>query len=169
MKDLLKDALRRIRDHRTRSIIVCAAVLLTAMLYSAVFGIASSSFSAYERTLALLSGNDYHGAISYASYTEPEDMILARLRRLSYVKEAAALTPVGMGTASVTEEGLLSSSLRIGGFSDEDMTAHFFLTMTEGQFPEQADEIMLSRRHFPDKAVGEEVTLWLMRKTDSGA
>ncbi len=169
MKDLLKDALRRIRDHRTRSVIVCAAVILTAVLYSAVFGIASSSFSAYERTLALLSGDDYHGAISYASYTEPEDMILARLRRLSYVKEAAALTPVGMGTASVTEEGLLSSSLRIGGFSGKDMTAHFFLTLTEGQFPETADEIMLSRRHFPDEAVGGRVTLWLMRKTDSGA
>lgn len=169
MKELLKDALRRIRDHRTRSIIVCAAVLLTAVLYSAVFGIASSSLSAYERMLQVLTGDDYHGAISYASYTEPEDMILARLRRLSYVKEAAALTPVGMGTAAETEEGLLSSSLRIGGFSDGDMTSHFFLTLTEGKFPEKADEVMLSRRHFPDEAVGGRVTLWLMRKTDSGA
>ncbi len=169
MKDLLKDALRRIRDHRTRSVIVCAAEDLTAVLYASVFGIVSSSYTAYERTLALLSGDDYHGAISYASYTEPADMILARLKHLSYVKEAAALTPVGMGTTAETEEGLLSSSLRIGGFSGEDMTAHFFLTLTEGQFPEKADEIMLSRRHFPDNAVGESVTLWLMRKTDSGA
>lgn len=174
MTDLLKDAFRRIRDHKTRSVIVCAAVILTAVLYSAIFGIVSSSYTAYERTLALLGGNDYHGAISYASYTLPVDMILARLRRLAYVKEAAALTPVGMGTASVTEEGLLSSSLRIGGlshsgFSDENMTAHFFLTMIEGKFPEKADEIMLSRRHFPEEAVGGRVTLWLMRKTDSGA
>ncbi len=169
MKELLKNALRNIRDHRTRSVIVCAAVILTAVLYSAIFGIVSSSYTAYERTLALLGGNDYHGAISYASYTLPADMILARLNRLAFVKEAAALTPVGMGTVSATEEELLSSSLRIGGFSGEDMTAHFFLTVTEGQFPESADEIMLSRIYFPDKAVGEGVTLWLMRRTDSGA
>ena len=169
MKDLLKDALRRIRDHRTRSVIVCAAVVLTAVLYASVFGIVSSSYTAYERTLALLGGNDYHGAISYASYTLPADMILARMNRLAFVKEAAALTPVGMGTAAETEEGLLSSSLRIGGFSGGDMTAHFFLTLTEGKFPEKADEVMLARRHFPDKAVSEGVTLWLMRKTDSGA
>ncbi len=169
MKRLLSDAFRAIRDHRTRSVIVCAAVVLTAVLYASVFGILSSSYTAYERTLALLGGDDYHGAISYASYTESADMILARLKRLSYVKEAAALTPVGMGTASETEESLLSSSLRIGGFSGGDMAAHFFLTLTEGEFPEKADEIMLSRRHFPDRAVGEGVTLWLMRKTDSGA
>ena len=138
MKDLLKDALRRIRDHRTRSVIVCAAVVLTAVLYASVFGIVSSSYTAYERTLALLGGNDYHGAISYASYTLPADMILARMNRLAFVKEAAALTPVGMGTAAETEEGLLSSSLRIGGFSGGDMTAHFFLTLTEGKFPEKS-------------------------------
>ena len=169
MKELLKDAFRRIRDQRTRSVIVCAAVVLTAVLYASVFGIVSSSYTAYERTLALLGGDDYHGAISYASYTEPADRILARLKRLSYVKEAAALTPVGMGTTAETEEALLSSSLRIGGFSGGDMTAHFFLALTEGKFPEKADEVMLSRRHFPDRAVGEGVTLWLMRKTDSGA
>ncbi|MBR5367252.1 MAG: hypothetical protein IK132_13485, partial [Clostridia bacterium] len=102
MKKLLSDAFRAIRDHRTRSVIICAAVVLTAVLYASVFGILSSSYTAYERTLALLGGDDYHGAISYASYTEPADMILARLNRLSYVKEAAALTPVGMGTASET-------------------------------------------------------------------
>lgn len=169
MKELLKNALRNIRDHRTRSVIVCAAVILTAVLYSAIFGIVSSSYTAYERTLALLGGNDYHGAISYASYTLPADMILARLNRLAFVKEAAALTPVGMGTVSATEEELLSSSLRIGGFSGKNVVAHFFLTLTEGEFPEKADEIMLSRKHFPDKAVGGRVTLWLMRKTDSGA
>ncbi|MBQ3815668.1 MAG: ABC transporter permease, partial [Clostridia bacterium] len=129
----------------------------------------SSSYTAYERTLALLGGDDYHGAVGYASYTLPADMILARLNRLSYVKEAAALTPVGMGTTAETEEGLLSSSLRIGGVSDEGMLGHFFLNLTEGSFPQQENEVLLSRRFFPDPAVGDSVTLWLIRKTDSGA
>ncbi len=169
MKELMRNALRAIRDHRTRSVIVCLAVILTAVLYCTVFGIVSSSYTAYERTLALLCGDDYHGAISYAAYTLPQDMLLTRLNRLSYVKEAGTLTPVGMGTAAETEEGLLSSSLRIGGVSDEGMLGHFFLDPTEGSFPQKENEVLLSRKFFPDFAVGDAVTLWLMRRTESGA
>ncbi len=169
MKELLKNALRAIRDHRTRSVIVCLAVILTAVLYCTVFGIVSSSYTAYERTLALLGGDDYHGAITYAAYTLPSEDILARLDRLSYVREVGALTPVGMGTAAETEEGLLSSSLRIGGLSYEGMLGHFFLNLTEGSFPQEENEVLLSRKFFPDPSVGDPVTLWLMRRTESGA
>ena len=169
MKERLTDALRGIRDHRTRSVIVCLAVILTAILYTAVFGIASSSLSAYEKLLRLLNGNDYHGAIGYASYTIPQEEILSRLNRLSYVREAAAAAPVGIGTAAETEEGLMKSSCRILRFSDPEMAAHFFLDVTEGKFPEKEDEVMLNRVFFPDGVTGGSVTLWLMKRTDSGA
>ncbi len=169
MIELFKDTLRRIKDHRTRSVIVCLAVILTAILYSAVFGIASSTLSAYERMMQLLNGSDYHGSIGYAYYKLPCEEVLARLNRMPYVKEADAVTPVGTGMMSTEENDLITTSLRILGFSDSRMMSHFFLNMTEGRFPEKEDEVMLSHSFFPDEIIGSRVTIWLMKKMDSGA
>ncbi len=167
MKDLLKDALRRIRDHRTRSVIVCAAVVLTAVLYITVLSITSDIFSAFELSLMLAGGSDYHGVISETeSLRVPRVEILNEIRKNPLVAEANSLTPLGI--YATDEDSLVSSNLEMFDVDSEAALPHLFFTLTEGRFPENGDEVLLLKSLYPEQGVGDEITLWLLRERDNG-
>ena len=135
MKELLKNALRVIRDHRTRSVIVCLAVVLTCVLYMTVLSITSDIFSSYELSLMLAGGSDYHGVISETEFLRvPRVEILNEIRKNPLVAETNSLTPLGIYAAD--EDSLLSSNLEMFDVDSDAALPHLFFTLTEGCFPE---------------------------------
>ncbi len=122
---------------RTRNIMAIAAIVLTAVLFTAVFTIGLGLIKHTEQSSMLQAGGDAHGAIKELSQ-EKYDI----LKKHPLIKECGR----DIVTAySVNNQEFLKRHVEMH-YIDKEFYPHWFINIIEGRAPEKADEILLDKK-----------------------
>ncbi|MCI9079996.1 MAG: ABC transporter permease [Lachnospiraceae bacterium] len=136
-KAIKRLAVKGFRASRTRNIIAVAAIILTAVLFTAVFTIGFGLIEHAEQTSMQQAGGDAHGAIKELSQ-EQYDI----LKKHPLIKECGR----DIVTAhSINNKEFLKRHLEMH-YIDKEFYPHWFINIIEGRAPETADEILLDKK-----------------------
>lgn len=152
MKIVTKLAVSSILSHRVRSIIVCAAVILTSVLFITVMSVTFNIFGGLQ--LMLAAGSDFHASVSASDLNLTPAGLLEEIESNKTVKEAYIFAAVG----DITSENSNSTG-RVYSVSSEKALPHLFIKITEGQFPLYAGGIALNILDFPDTQIGQSIKI----------
>lgn len=130
-------ALKSFKANRTRNTIAVAAIVLTAVLFTAIFTIGIGIIIQTERSSMLQAGGDAHGAIK--NVTQDEYDIL---KKHSLIKECGRDIVVAH---SVNNKEFLKRHVEMH-FIDEQFYPHWFIDIIDGKAPEAADEILMDKK-----------------------
>ena len=130
---------------RTRNIMAIAAIILTAVLFTAIFTIGLGLIKHAERSSMLQAGGDAHGAIKDLSQKQYDI-----LKKHPLIKECGR----DMVTAySVNNQEFLKRHVEMH-YIDKEFYSHWFIDIIKGRAPETADEILLDKKSI--QLLGEE-------------
>ena len=163
MNVITKLALRRITAKKARSGVICAAVLLTTVLFMTVVSIAVNLLSAYSLMLRMAAGTDYHGYLRGTAFTLSGEELRDAVRQSNDIAEAVISSNVTQ--YAMTEEGVTFSCDPIRAVEKAEDLQHFYTDVTEGRFPENDTEILVNPLYFPDAKPGDTVGLYYIRYT----
>lgn len=132
-------ARRGLRSHRSQHAFVVAAIALTTFMIAAVLSVGMSVLETVR-----LQQTRLEGSVSHAAFGYPTEDQLARLRTLDYVESVG----VGRYVATVrTTPRLGTMAVRLAQL-DETLLTDVHLPAWSGvvgSYPQQADEVMISR------------------------
>ena len=152
----------QISSHRMRTTFVAVAVILTSVLYMTVISFAYCAVDSVQLSKMLAFTSDVHALIVDTGYSISGEALREEIQSAPEVSETflAAYAPVHW------EEPAEANSIRQGfgvAFVDrEGILHHHFMTMTEGRFPQTAEDIMLCREAFPTLSIGDNVRFFIM-------
>ncbi len=158
MSIIVRLAVNRITGKKARSVVICAAILLTMVLFMTVVSIASNLIGSYGLMLRLESGTDYHGYLTTDAFEIDEAELRDRVRSSPTVKEAAVCSTVTRYATAEAEVAMSRDTIRV--FETEEQLEHFYASVTEGHFPQSDDELLIDPTLFGDIAIGECITLY---------
>lgn len=122
---------------RTRNIMAIAAIILTAVLFTAIFTIGLGLIKNAEQSSMRQAGGDAHGAIKDLSQ-EQYDI----LKEHPLIKECGR----DIVTAySVNNQEFLKRHVEMH-YIDKEFYPHWFINIIKGRAPETADEILLDEK-----------------------
>jgi len=145
-----------------RTTFVAVAVILTSVLYMTVISFAYCAVDSVQLSKMLAFTSDVHALIVDTGYSISGEALREEIQSAPEVSETflAAYAPVHW------EEPAEANSIRQGfgvAFVDrEGILHHHFMTMTEGRFPQTAEDIMLCREAFPTLSIGDNVRFFIM-------
>lgn len=166
MKVITKLALSRITSKKTRSIVICAAILLTMVLFMTIVSISAHMVSSYSLMMRMASGTDYHGYLRSTTFTLTGEELCDALRQNDIV-DVAVCSHVAQ--YAVQEDVLPTSSDFICAIECEENLQHFYTDLIEGEFPDSDTEILVNPLYFPNTKVGDTIGLAYMRYNDERA
>ena len=153
---ILRLALQQIRSHKIRSALIAFAVVLTSVLFMTVMSIAYCIMDSYQLTLMLATGSDFHAQVADRGYSMTGENLLHEIKRAPEVSEAFL---VGMEYNVIPDMEYQGEEGTTVIFTDSKrIMPHLFMTMTDGRFPENDSEILLSEALFPSLHIGDTVT-----------
>lgn len=136
-KAIKRLAVKSFSASRTRNIMAIAAIILTAVLFTAIFTIGLGLIKHTEQSSMQQAGGDAHGAIKDLSQ-EQYDI----LKKHPLIKECGR----DIVTAySVNNQEFLKRHVEMH-YIDKDFYPHWFIDIIEGRAPEKADEILLDKK-----------------------
>ena len=130
-------ALKSFKANRTRNTIAVAAIVLTAVLFTAIFTIGIGIIIQTERSSMLQAGGDAHGAIK--DVTQDEYDIL---KKHPLIKECGRDIVVAH---SVNNKEFLKRHVEMH-YIDKEFYPHWFIDIIGGKAPEAADEILMDEK-----------------------
>ena len=122
---------------RTRNIVAVIAIVLTAVLFTAVFTIGTGITEDTEHSAMLQAGGDAHGSIKKLTQ-EQYDI----LKKHPLIKECGREIVVA---DSVVNSVFLKRHVEMH-YLDKNMYPHWFINIIDGKAPEKADEILLDQK-----------------------
>ncbi len=161
MNAVTKLAVRRITAKKARSGVICAAILLTMVLFMTIVSISVNMISAYSLMLRMASGTDYHGYLRGTAFMLSGEELRDAVRQSNDVSEAVISSNVTQ--YALTEEGVTRSYDSIRAVEKAEDLQHFYTDVIEGRFPENDTEIMVNPLYFPDTRAGDIVGLYYIR------
>lgn len=130
---------------RIRNIIAIAAIILTAVLFTAIFTIGLGLIKHAEQSSMQQAGGDAHGAIKDLSQKQYDI-----LKKHPLIKECGR----DIVTAySVNNQEFLKRHVEMH-YIDKEFYPHWFINIIKGRAPETADEILLDKKSI--QLLGEE-------------
>lgn len=156
-------SLKSFRANRTRNIVAAIAVILTGILFTAVFTIGLGIVESTQRSNMMQAGGDMHGSIKDLTDEQYE-----KLKTHPYIKESVCDMTVASG---VENPEFLKRRLEMH-YVEKSGYPHWFVEIIEGRAPETADEILLDETSMQLLGVkpeaGQKVTLEiLVHQTDT--
>ena len=148
-------ALQQIRSHKIRSSLIALAVVLTSVLFMTVMSIAYCIMDSYQLSLMLATGSDFHAQIGDSGYSLTGEELLHEIKSAPEVSEAFLM---GVTYHPVPDTEYLGEEATVIFTDSKQILPHLFMTVTEGRFPEQESEILLSEGLFPLLDVGDTIT-----------
>ena len=148
-------ALQQIRSHKIRSSLIALAVVLTSVLFMTVMSIAYCIMDSYQLSLMLATGSDFHAQIGDSGYSLTGEELLHEIKSAPEVSEAFLM---GVTYHPVPDTEYLGEEATVIFTDSKQILPHLFMTVTEGRFPEQESEILLSGGLFPLLDVGDTIT-----------
>ncbi|MBQ8509123.1 MAG: ABC transporter permease [Clostridia bacterium] len=150
-------ALGQLRSHRKRSMVIAAAILLTTLLFMTVLSITVGIAQSVELMKQLATGSDAHANFDAEQFMLPPYELMERVKAEAGVDDAFLIASYQNYTDDVSENNRRVSTLF--AVSGENVLEHLFMTLEEGSFPADADEILLNRELYPDMKIGDTITI----------
>lgn len=151
----------QISSHRMRTTFVAVAVMLTAILYMTVISIAYCLMDSVQLSKMLASGSDFHSSIFDTGYSISGEALREEIQSAPEVSEAFMVSFEPVHWEEPAEANSVDQEFGVLFVDREKVLPHFFMTLTEGRFPQGADEIMLCREAFPTHSIGDEVRFFI--------
>lgn len=130
-------AVRSLRASKMRNRIAVIAIMLTTMLFTALFTIAISINDSFQQSNFLMVGGDAHGA--FKKLTEEQ---METLKKDPLIQETGARLFLGMGTGDAFRKTQVEVS-----YMDAHGGKHYFCTPTHGHRPKEgSNEAMTDTR-----------------------
>lgn len=130
-------AVRSLRASKMRNLIAVIAIILTTMLFTALFTIAISINDSFQQSNFLMVGGDAHGA--FKKLTEEQ---METLKKDPLIRETGARLFLGMGTGDAFRKTQVEVS-----YMDAHGGKHYFCTPTHGHRPKEgSNEAMTDTR-----------------------
>ena len=129
-----KIAMRSLRAFKTRNMVAVLAIVLTTMMFTALFAITISINDSLQQSNFLMSGGDDHG--DFKNLTKEQ---MEQLQKDSLIKESDARLFLGMGTGSAFRKTQVEIS-----YMDAKAVKHYFCTPTHGQVPKEGTNQMMT-------------------------
>ena len=130
-------AVKSFSSSRTRNIIAIAAIILTAVLFTAIFTIGMGLVKYTEQSSMQQAGGDAHGAIKDLSQKQYDI-----LKKHPLIKECGKDI---VTACSVNNQEFLKRHVEMH-YIDKEFYPHWFINILEGRAPETADEILLDKK-----------------------
>lgn len=149
-----KIAMRSLRAFKTRNMVAVLAIVLTTMMFTALFAITISINDSLQQSNFLMSGGDDHG--DFKNLTKEQ---MEQLQKDPLIKESDTRLFLGMGTGSAFRKTQVEIS-----YMDAKAVKHYFCTPTHGQVPKEGtNQVMTDTRVLKllgiKPKVGEQVTI----------
>ncbi len=167
MNIITKLACNRITSKKARSGVICAAILLTMVLFMTVVCISSNLLTGYGLMMHLAAGTDYHGYLRGATFTLSGEELRDAARKSNDIAEAVISSNVAQ--YAMNEEMIHTSDNFIRAIEKEVDLQHFYTDLIEGSFPQNDTEILVNPLYFPDVKVGDTVGLYYIGYTSRTA
>lgn len=158
VKVITKLALSRITSKKARSAVICAAILLTQVLFMTIVSISVNMVSGYSLMMRMASGTDYHGYLRGATFTLTGEELRDAARQSNDIAEAVVSSNVAQ--YAMSEDAIHTSGDFIRAIECEEDLQHFYTDLIEGEFPNNDTEILVNPLYFPDAKVGDTVGLY---------
>lgn len=158
MKVITKLALSRITSKKARSAVICAAILLTQVLFMTIVSISVNMVSGYSLMMRMASGTDYHGYLRGTTFTLTGEELRDAARQSNDIAEAVVSSNVAQ--YAMSEDAIHTSGDFIRAIECEEDLQHFYTDLIEGEFPDKDTEILVNPLYFPDAKVGDTVGLY---------
>ena len=158
VKVITKLALSRITSKKARSAVICAAILLTMVLFMTIVSISVNLVSGYSLMMRMASGTDYHGYLRGATFTLTGEELRDAARQSNDIAEAVVSSNVAQ--YAMSEDAIHTSGDFIRAIECEEDLQHFYTDLIEGEFPDKDTEILVNPLYFPDAKVGDTVGLY---------
>ena len=167
MKVLAKLALNRVTSKKARSAVICAAILLTMILFMTIVSISVNMVSGYSLMMRMASGTDYHGYLRGATFMLTGEELRDAVRQSNDIAEAAVSS--NLAQYAMNEDAIQTSNDFIRAIECEDDLQHFYTDLVEGEFPDDDTEILVNPLYFPDVKVGDAIGLYYISYTGESA
>lgn len=167
MKMIAKLALNRITSKKARSAVICAAILLTMVLFMTIVSISVNMVSGCSLMMRMASGTDYHGYLRGATFTLTGEELRDAARQSNDISEAAVSSNAAQ--YAMTEDAIHTSGDFIRAIECEKDLQHFYTDLVEGEFPDDDTEILVNPLYFPDAKVGDTIGLYYISYTGERA
>ena len=164
---IAKLALNRITSKKARSAVICAAILLTMVLFMTIVSISANMVSGCSLMMRMASGTDYHGYLRGATFTLTGEELRDAARQSNDIAEAAVSSNAAQ--YAMTEDAIHTSGDFIRAIECEKDLQHFYTDLVEGEFPDDDTEILVNPLYFPDAKVGDTIGLYYISYTGERA
>lgn len=148
MKVITKLALSRITSKKARSAVICAAILLTMVLFMTIVSISVNMVSGYSLMMQMASGTDYHGYLRGTTFSLTGEELRDAARQSNDIAEAVVSSNVAQ--YAMSEDAIHTSGDFIRAIECEEDLQHFYTDLVEGEFPDNDAEILVNPLYFPD-------------------
>lgn len=156
MNTITKLSFDSIKTRKSRSIVVCVAILLTTILFVTIMSITFNVLGSYQLMLQLAGGSDLHAVISVDGYDISTEQLLSKIKEDNKVSEAYIMSEQGQYTI---DDDTLKTHDRLILVNDNKILPHLFIDIIDGRFPSSENEIILNTKDFPDIKTGQKVNL----------
>ncbi len=151
----------QISSHRMRTTFVAVAVVLTAVLYMTVISIAYCLVDSIQLSKMLASGSDIHASIFDMGYSISGEALREEIQRAPEVSETFLMSFEPVRWVEPAEANDVEQDFGMVFVDREKILPHLFMTLTEGRFPQGADETLLCREVFPTLSIGDQVRFFI--------
>lgn len=151
----------QISSHRLRTTFVAVAVVLTTVLYMTVISFAYCSLDSVQLSKMLASGSDIHASIFDMGYSISGEALREEIQRAPEVSETFLMSFEPVRWVEPAEANSVEQGFGMLFVDREKALPHLFMTLTEGRFPQGADEILLCREVFPTLSIGDQVRFFI--------
>ena len=151
----------QISSHRLRTTFVAVAVVLTTVLYMTVISFAYCSLDSVQLSKMLASGSDIHASIFDMGYSISGEALREEIQRAPEVSETFLMSFEPVRWVEPAEANSVEQGFGMVFVDREKILPHLFMTLTEGRFPQGADEILLCREVFPTLSIGDQVRFFI--------
>ncbi|WP_322202682.1 ABC transporter permease [Acutalibacter intestini] len=151
----------QISSHRLRTTFVAVAVVLTTVLYMTVISFAYCSLDSVQLSKMLASGSDIHASIFDMGYSISGEALREEIQRAPEVSETFLMSFEPVRWVEPAEANSVEQGFGMLFVDREKILPHLFMTLTEGRFPQGADETLLCREVFPTLSIGDQVRFFI--------
>lgn len=152
----------QISSHRLRASFVAVAVVLTTVLYMTVISFVHCTLDSIQLSKMLAFTSDCHALIVDTGYSISGEALREEIQSAPEVSETFSVSFAPVLWEEPAEANSAEQGFGVAFVDREKVLPHLFMTMTEGRFPQAADQILLCREAFPTLSIGDKVRFFIM-------